>query len=256
MPKYFLLVFILTTFFACNLAQDETLLAQQEEFKQILKDDATFKIQDADYYKKEIAKFQALDQTLQDFEMDRLLPENQPILKQLQEETQEKLWRLETFKIQQWNPTQYNIVEQIQSVYMDTSNPKQTDNLIAILQQVPAYYEGAIQNIQQPTRFHTKLAIQQQEGTYSFFANEITELLNKIKPTPKVKSTLQFHQQKSLLAVKDFLGFLNSCINNADDGNESDVLNTLEEKRKIFLEYYAIQHDSIDWVNFEIHTTQ
>lgn len=77
-----------------------------------------------------------------------------------------ELWSLRTLRDWQWNPALYNVAEPL-SLLLSTPYETETRRLRAVmarLDRVPAYYAAARAALRQPTREHSQLAIQQNEG--------------------------------------------------------------------------------------------
>ncbi len=236
---------------ACNFAQDEDFQSDAEGFEQRLQQHNFFQILDATNIQARINHYNLVQKDINKYQPSRLNEENQKILAKLQETVQHRVWTLNTFKPYQWNPTTYNLMPHFQFIYNDTiQESEKSKRLIQLLKQVPEYYEAAKSQIQHPTLFHTQLAIQQQEDAYFFFKDELSNWLNTIDAIDIEKNNVNFHRQKVLLSVKDFLGFLNSKINNADDGTPQDSLSTVEAKKVLYAKQYSINNDTLSVETF------
>lgn len=80
-------------------------------------------------------------------------------------------WYQEEFRNWQWMPSNYNVAGPL-SVLLNTEFAPLDERLALILdrlEQVPAYYTAARDNIEQPTLEHTELAIAQNRGAMGVF---------------------------------------------------------------------------------------
>ncbi len=81
-------------------------------------------------------------------------------------------WYLTTFREFEWNPAQYNIASPIDYI-LHTEYAAKSQRLRTLLKRianVPAYYTAARNNISNPTREHTQLAVAQAPGVLALLA--------------------------------------------------------------------------------------
>jgi len=117
---------------------------------------------------------------------------------------------VDTFNAWQWDPSGYNIA----GAFADIVNARNLDEkakydfIISRLKQVPAYYEAAKKNIQSPTEVHTKLAIEQSEGTIPYLKNELrqfcTDYISKLSSNTNCISLIN-EAVKHVEGYRDFL---------------------------------------------------
>ncbi|MBI2380691.1 MAG: DUF885 domain-containing protein [Gammaproteobacteria bacterium] len=119
-------------------------------------------------------------------------------------------WYLETFKSWQWDPSQYNVAEPI-ALLLNTEYAPLPERLATVslrLAQVPAYYAAAQGNIQEPTREHTALAIQQSEGTLSVLSEDLLKQAETAGLTLEARQTLGKNLAAAQEAVRGYIAFL------------------------------------------------
>jgi uncharacterized protein (DUF885 family) len=82
-------------------------------------------------------------------------------------------WYLTTFREFEWNPASYNIAGPIDFILNTeyAAKPQRLRTLLKRIAGVPAYYEAARNSINNPTREHTRLAIDQAPGVLSVLAD-------------------------------------------------------------------------------------
>src|SRR5512139_3235677 len=83
-------------------------------------------------------------------------------------------WALEELRGWQWNPSVYNVAEPFALLRDLTFAP--LDERLRLfgkrLERVPAYYAAAKANVENPTREHTQLAIDQKRGALAVFGHD------------------------------------------------------------------------------------
>ncbi|MCG9696722.1 DUF885 domain-containing protein [Shewanella sp. Isolate11] len=89
-------------------------------------------------------------------------------------------WQINTFKSWQWNPSSYNVAGGFAQIINENFAPldERLRSFLARMENVPAYYVAARENIVDPTLEHTQLAIMQNQGAFSVFSDD---LLEKVK---------------------------------------------------------------------------
>lgn len=107
-----------------------------------------------------LAKFAAVDASK--------LPEQQSSdLALIQNFLNSTVWQLTTLREFEWNPSQYTIAGEIDSI-LNTDYASKTQRVRTLMQRlknVPAFYAAARNSIVRPTKEHTQLAIDQAAGT-------------------------------------------------------------------------------------------
>ncbi|MDP5145244.1 DUF885 domain-containing protein [Shewanella sp. ULN5] len=84
-------------------------------------------------------------------------------------------WDINTFKSWQWDPSSYNVAGGFAQIINEDFAPfdERLVSVIARLEHVPAYYQAARDNINNPTLPHTQLAIQQNQGAFSVLSEDL-----------------------------------------------------------------------------------
>ena len=82
-------------------------------------------------------------------------------------------WYLTTFRDFEWNPSLYNIAQPFDLILSTdyAAKPQRLRTLSKRLVNVPAYFQAAQANIVNPTREHTRLALDQAPGTMALLAD-------------------------------------------------------------------------------------
>ncbi len=86
-------------------------------------------------------------------------------------------WQQERFKAWQWNPSQYNVAGGFAQIINEDFAPldERLKSVVARLENVPAYYQAAQANIDNPTIEHTQLAIMQNQGAFSVLSDDLAQ---------------------------------------------------------------------------------
>jgi uncharacterized protein (DUF885 family) len=96
----------------------------------------------------------------------KLDPAHQADWALLDTEFESRRWELNELRAWQWNPSNYNVAEGFSALLTTEYAPLETRlrTIAKRLPAVPAYYAAAKRNVQEPTREHTQLAIEQNGG--------------------------------------------------------------------------------------------
>ncbi|GIU06214.1 hypothetical protein TUM4261_09300 [Shewanella sp. c952] len=122
----------------------------------------------------------------------------------------EMRWNIETFKSWQWNPSSYNVSGGFAQIINEDFAPLD-ERLISVLsrmENVPAYYAAARENINNPTLEHTQLAIMQNEGAFSVFNNDLLDKVIASNLTNAQKAQFVTRFNKVTIAVKEHIDWL------------------------------------------------
>lgn len=122
----------------------------------------------------------------------------------------EMRWNIETFKSWQWNPASYNVAGGFAQIINEDFAPLD-ERLISILsrmQNVPAYYAAARENINNPTLEHTQLAIMQNEGAFSVFNNDLLDKVIASNLSNAQKALFVTRFNKVTIAINEHIDWL------------------------------------------------
>ena len=120
------------------------------------------------------------------------------------------IWHSETFKSWQWNPSNYNVSGGFATIL--NSRFKTDDDKFATvlkrLQYVPAYYDAAKANIDNPTLEYTQLAIGQNKGAFSVLKDELLTQVeaSNLSSSDKALFVKRFNAAKD--AIYGYIDFL------------------------------------------------
>ncbi|MGB0894087.1 MAG: DUF885 domain-containing protein [Parashewanella sp.] len=119
-------------------------------------------------------------------------------------------WNITRGKSYQWDPSEYNVAGGFAQIINEDFAPLE-QRLRSVLQRmknVPAFYKAARENIINPTLEHTQLAIQQNQGAFSVFSQELLNKVNssQLKDTEKAEFKTRF--DSVIKAIKHHIEWL------------------------------------------------
>lgn len=120
----------------------------------------------------------------------------------------------DTLQEWKWNPSIYNVGDVIQINLNENYKPLKEKIFFVekILEKIPAYYESAQKNIDNPTPEHTQLAINQNEGIFSLFNSNIPDSVQTLKQRNEIKiEEIERLSQKTMAAknaIENYINFL------------------------------------------------
>lgn len=159
---------------------------------------------------KEILFMTANLDSLQHFQIDNLSDNNKTDLSMIRDFLNASIWGIDTLKSFEWDPSIYNIcggfAEMLNNNYdsLDT----RLRNFYQRMVNVKSYYDCAKQNIKNPTKEHTALAILQNEGGWSVFEQDLNDALKKSKLSNNEKDQMNSRAKEVVAAIKDYVTWL------------------------------------------------
>lgn len=124
-------------------------------------------------------------QAIKSFDANQLNSSNASDLAIIEGHLKARLWYIDSFRSFEWNPAQYNPAGSF-GVILNTDYKPYSERMDVIsrrLENVPAYYLAAINNIKTPTLEHLGLAIQQSQGALNMFTSLIPLSLSEKEKT-------------------------------------------------------------------------
>ncbi|QYJ84548.1 DUF885 domain-containing protein [Shewanella mesophila] len=124
-------------------------------------------------------------------------------------------WDINTFRSWQWDPSAYNVAGGFAQIINEDFAPLD-DRLRAFLgrmENVPAYYSAARENISDPTLEHTQLAVMQNKGAFSVFSDKLLETVSQSGLTASEKQLFNERFDLATKAIKSHVDWLESLEN-------------------------------------------
>ena len=119
-------------------------------------------------------------------------------------------WQADTLREWEWNPASYNLGGSVAEILNGRHWPLDR-RLRAISNKISRsseYYAAAESSIKQPTREHTQLAIQQNQGGLAVFGKALQDSIAKSGLTAREKENFQNRFDNTRLSIEDYLRFL------------------------------------------------
>ncbi|QYJ99477.1 DUF885 domain-containing protein [Shewanella alkalitolerans] len=137
--------------------------------------DGVLKVPNAQSRKESLAFVDAQLKLLNGFDMNKLTPSELIDYKLIENLLKQDRWEIDTFKSWQWNPANYNVAGGFAQLVNEDFAPldERLRSFLARMENVPAYYAAAKENIDKPTLEHTQLAIMQNRGAFSVFSDDL-----------------------------------------------------------------------------------
>ena len=144
------------------------------------------------------------------FALDSLSPNNQIDYRLLANELRSQRWYADTLRSWQWNPASYNLGASVGDLLNGRHYPleRRLRNISDKLAQAPAYYAAARASIARPTREHTELAVQQNEGGLAVLTAALTDSVRKSGLSADEKRLASARIAGASQAVRGYLDFL------------------------------------------------
>lgn len=147
---------------------------------------------------------------LRSFNLDNLNQNNKTDYYMIENMLEDIEWGIKEFKSGQIFPSNYNLGGTFNRVLTYDGQPLETrlSNIYKKLENVPAYYKQAKENLKNPTIEHTELAVLQNKGSIPTFKNSIKDSLEKSTWDPDKKEQLQKRLDDAVAAIKDYIHWL------------------------------------------------
>jgi uncharacterized protein (DUF885 family) len=119
-------------------------------------------------------------------------------------------WALTELKAWQWNPSVYNVAEPFALLRDLTFAPldERLRTFARRLERVPDYYAAAKANIENPTRVHTQLAIDQNRGALAVFGPDLEQTLEMSGLSASERAAFNTRLAAARAAIEDYVRWL------------------------------------------------
>ncbi|QBY03767.1 DUF885 domain-containing protein [Thalassotalea sp. HSM 43] len=130
----------------------------------------------------------------------------------LKNHLESQIFTFEELKSYQWDPSNYNVAG-VFGVILNTDYKPMDERLRTIyrrMQNVPAFYQAAKDNLTDPTITHTELAIQQNQGAAALFNNSILQAVSDSGLSELEKADFNTRLAESTAAINGYIDFLSN----------------------------------------------
>jgi uncharacterized protein (DUF885 family) len=153
--------------------------------------------------------------SLKSFDLNALSANNKTDYYLIKNNLESSIFYAKEFDSGSWNPSEYNIGGAF-SELLNTNQyglEERLKNIMIKLKNVDLYYAAAKDNIKNPTKEHTDLAINQLSGAISVFETDIPEAAKGSKLTAIEKNVLNERCKKAVSEINAYVNFLKSMKN-------------------------------------------
>ncbi|GIU10947.1 MULTISPECIES: DUF885 domain-containing protein [unclassified Shewanella] len=180
--------------------------------------DGVLKVPNAETRQASLAFVQNQQQQLAKFNPKLMTPAMLTDYRLIENLLAEMKWNIETFKSWQWDPSAYNVSGGFAQIINEDFAPldERLRSVMLRMENVPAYYAAARENIQDPTLEHTQLAIMQNEGAFSVFSNDLLDQAIKSGLTNQEKALFVNRYNKATIAINEHLDWLRALESSLD----------------------------------------
>ena len=167
-------------------------------------------IPDAVQRQDELAFIEASLQALAAYDPDALTPDQRIDYMLLSNRLESARWYQNSFRGWQWMPSNYNVAGPIGLVLTTpyASEEERLRTVMARLRQVPAYYQAARANIEDPTLEHTRLAITQNRGALGLLGDALRERVEASALDASEVGEFELLRLDAVAAIEGFVGHL------------------------------------------------
>ncbi len=173
-------------------------------------------IPDAKSRDRELAFCKAQADSLHSFKISDLSDANKTDYFLIDNQLKYIEWGINEQRAFEWDPSGYNVSGGFADMLANEYDKLDTrlTNFYEKMGAVPAYYEAAKNNIVNPTKEHTELAIEQNLGGVSVFEKDLEEALTKSGLDDAMKGKIRERAKTTIAAIKGFADWLKN-LNNA-----------------------------------------
>jgi uncharacterized protein (DUF885 family) len=172
--------------------------------------DGVLTIPGADSRSKMLAFIEANLDSLQAYDADKLTSSNLTDMMMIKNYLESQKWKLTKLKDYEWSPTQYNVTGLI--AFMLSENyatlSQRLDDCYKRIEQIPAYYKAAQEQLKNPVDELKALAIDQNTGGLYVLEKDFIDSVGKADFPKEKKDMMIASAKKAADAVKGYVSFL------------------------------------------------
>lgn len=148
--------------------------------------------------------------SLNAFDVSKLTPADYTDWLMMRDQLNASIWYTENFRSWEWNPAAYNVGGVFGEMINGRYAPLETRlrSMSKRMEAVEDYYAAAKQNIKDPTKEHTALAISQNEGAMEVFGTSLIDSVHASDLSHEEKENILTNIELAKMAVQDYIDFL------------------------------------------------
>lgn len=153
--------------------------------------------------------------SLEKIDVNQLSDNNKTDYKMMVSQLESTKWYTQIFRAHEWNPSNYNVCGDFAEMLANNYAPleERLRNFYLKMINVKAYYETAKVNLKNPTKEHTKLAIDQNLGGISTFGEDLQEALKKSTIKDEEKLKIIQKAKEITTTINEYVSFLQNFKN-------------------------------------------
>lgn len=169
------------------------------------------KVPDSTAFAGDVAFSRQYLDSLKQFDYDLLADKNKIDYKIMENQLHSTIWYIDTFKIQEWDPSAYNLSNECYEIIHQDYAPlnERLQMLSSHLKEAGKYFAVALRMIHQPTKEYTALAIHQNTGGLDIFGPSLSDSIRASTLSQADKDTLQKRVDLAVAAIKNYVSALN-----------------------------------------------
>ncbi|WP_432411184.1 DUF885 domain-containing protein [Rasiella sp. SM2506] len=213
--------------------------------------DSILNVDSAENKQKYLNSLKEFETKLQKFELSNLDDSNKIDYHLIANALESGAWYVNEFKGHEWDASGYNITGRVWTIVNGDYAALETrlEILSALLKNVPAYYDAALENLTRPTMEHLELGYNQNQGALGILGEQLLDSISSSTLSDAKKETLVARVQSSKEAVSNYLTSLEKLKVELTDGKaESPRIG-----KALFDKKYALEINS-DYTAEEIYT--
>jgi len=164
-------------------------------------------------------------QALKTFDATQLSLSNATDLTILENQFRAQLWYIDRFRRYEWDPSVYNVASTF-GIILNTDYKPLSERLMTVLKRldnVPAYYQAAKNNIKVPTLEHLDLAIEQSQGALAVFESMIPSKLKAAKMSAEQQALFEPKLANAIGAIKGYIVWMKGLQANLSEAIDPTV---------------------------------
>ena len=204
--------------------------------------DSILNVSNEENKQKYLNSLKDMESKLQKFELSNLDNSNKIDYHLIENSLESGAWWVNEFKGHEWDASGYNITGRVWTIvngdYADLET--RLEILSALLKNVPAYYDAAIENLTRPTMEHLELGYNQNQGALGILGEQLLDSISGSGLSDAKKEVLVERVQSSKEAVSNYLTSLEKLkVELADGKAESPRIG-----KKLYDKNYELQVNS------------
>ena len=152
---------------------------------------------------------------LKKFKLSELSDANKTDYHLIENQLHYAIWGITDQKAWEWDPSGYNVCGSFADMLGNDYEPLDTrlHNFYERMENIPKYYEAARNNLKNPTKEHTDLAIEQNSGGISVFKDDLWDALLKSHLSDAEKAKIMHRARLSVAVINNYVDYLKGLKN-------------------------------------------